>query len=61
MGLPIVPYGLDSILLLLQISTIDLDELVFLEAGVGSTIEIIRTNVDKKAIDVYSTISGTEV
>ena len=41
--------------------TIDLDELVFLESGVGSTIEIIRTNVDKKSMDVYSTISGTEV
>ena len=41
--------------------TIDLDELVFLESGVGSTIEIIRTNEDKKAMDVYSTISGTEV
>ena len=41
--------------------TIDLDELVFLESGVGSTIEVIRTNQDKKAMDVYSTISGTEV
>ncbi len=41
--------------------SIDLDELVFIESGVGSTIEIIRTNEDKKAMDVYSTISGTEV
>ena len=41
--------------------TIDLDELVFLESGTGSTIEIIRTNLDKKPMDVYSTISGTEV
>lgn len=41
--------------------SIDLDELVFLESGVGSTVEVIRTNVDKKAMDVYSTISGTEV
>jgi hypothetical protein len=41
--------------------TIDLDELVFLESGTGSTIRIIRTNEDKKAMDVYSTISGTEV
>ena len=41
--------------------SVDLDELVFLESGVGSTIQIIRTNVDKKSMDVYSTISGTEV
>lgn len=41
--------------------TIDMDEMVFLESGVGSTIEIIRTNQDKQAQDVYSTISGTEV
>jgi len=41
--------------------TIDLDELVFLESGSGATVQIIRTNVDKKAMDVYSTISGTEV
>lgn len=41
--------------------SIDLDELVFLENGAGSTIEVIRTNVDKKPMDVYSTISGTEV
>ena len=41
--------------------TIDMDELVFLESGSGSTVEIIRTNMDKKPMDVYSTISGTEV
>lgn len=41
--------------------TIDMDEMVFLESGTGSTIEIIRTNLDKKSMDVYSTISGTEV
>lgn len=41
--------------------TIDLDELVFLESGTGATIEVIRTNEDKKPMDVYSTISGTEV
>lgn len=40
---------------------IDMDELVFLSSGTGSTIEIIRTNIDLLAQDVYSTISGTEV
>ena len=39
---------------------IDMDELVFIESGTGSTIEIIRTNLDKKPLDIYSTISGTE-
>ena len=41
--------------------TIDMDQMVFLESGAGATIEVIRTNMDKKAMDVYSTISGTEV
>lgn len=41
--------------------TIDMDQMVFLESGIGSTIEVIRTNKDQKAMDVYSTISGTEV
>jgi len=41
--------------------TIDMDEMVFLESGTGSTIEVIRTNLDKQSQDVYSTISGTEV
>ena len=41
--------------------TIDMDEMVFLESGTGSKIRIIRTNMDKKSMDVYSTISGTEV
>lgn len=40
---------------------IDMNELVFLESGTGSTIEVIRTNLDLLAQDVYSTISGTEV
>lgn len=40
---------------------IDLDQLVFLESGTGATVEVIRTNLDKKAMDVYSTISGVEV
>lgn len=41
--------------------TIDMDEMVFLESGAGSKIRVIRTNMDKKSMDVYSTISGTEV
>lgn len=41
--------------------SIDLDDLVFLDSGVGSKIRIIRTNDDKASMDVYSTISGTEV
>jgi hypothetical protein len=41
--------------------TIDLDQLVFLDSGVGSKIRVIRTNLDKQSMDVYSTISGTEV
>lgn len=41
--------------------TIDMDQMVFLESGVGSKIRVIRTNMDKKSMDVYSTISGTEV
>lgn len=41
--------------------SIDLNELVFLESGAGATVQIIRTNQDKKAMNVYSTISGTEV
>ena len=41
--------------------TIDMDQMVFLESGAGSTIRVIRTNLDKKAMDVYSTISGIEV
>lgn len=40
--------------------SIDLDQLVFLESGTGATVEVIRTNEDKQAMDVYSTISGTE-
>jgi len=40
---------------------IDLDELVFLESGTGSKIRVIRTNRDKQAQDVYSTICGQEI
>ncbi len=40
---------------------IDMDQMVFLDSGTGSKIRIIRTNMDKKAMDVYSTISGVEV
>jgi hypothetical protein len=41
--------------------SIDLDQLVFLESGAGSTVRIIRTNEDLASQDLYSTISGTEV
>lgn len=41
--------------------TIDLDQMVFVDSGTGAVIRVIRTNLDKKAQDVYSTISGTEV
>ena len=40
---------------------IQLDQLVFLESGVGSKIRVIRTNLDKQSEDVYSTICGVEV
>ena len=40
---------------------INLDEMVFLESGTGAKIRVICTNLDKKAMDLYSTISGTEV
>ena len=40
---------------------IELDEMLFLESGVGSKIRVIVTNEGKKAQDVYSTISGLEV
>jgi hypothetical protein len=40
--------------------TIDLDVFSVSDAGAGSKIRIIRTNLDKSAMDVYSTISGTE-
>ena len=40
---------------------IDMDELVFLSSGACSTVQIIRTNLDKASEDVYSTISGVEV
>lgn len=31
------------------------------DSGTGSAIKIIRTNLDKQAMDVYSTLSGVEV
>lgn len=40
--------------------TIDLDLISIIDSGVGSKLRIIRTNLDKAAMDVYSTISGTE-
>lgn len=40
---------------------IDLDQLVFLSSGTGSTVRVIRTNLDLLAQDVYSTICGVEV
>jgi len=40
---------------------ISLDQMLFLESGTGSTIEVICTNLDKKSMDLYSTISGLEV
>jgi hypothetical protein len=39
---------------------IDLDAFSVSDSGTGSKIRIIRTNLDKAAQDVYSTISGTE-
>lgn len=39
---------------------IDLDVFSISDSGAGSKIRIIRTNLDKTAMDVYSTISGTE-
>lgn len=40
--------------------TIDLDTFSVSDSGTGSKIRIIRTNLDKGAQDLYSTISGTE-
>lgn len=40
--------------------SIDLDNLTVSESGTGAKIRIIRTNEDKAAMDVYSTISGNE-
>lgn len=41
---------------------IDMDQILFLEAsGAGAAVRVIRTNLDKSAEDVYSTISGVEV
>jgi hypothetical protein len=41
--------------------SIDMDQMVFLESGLGSLIRVIVTNEDKKPSDCYSTISGLEV
>lgn len=41
--------------------TIDLNQFTISDSGTGSKIRIIRTNEDKSAMDVYSTISGVEV
>lgn len=41
--------------------TIDMDQMVFLDSGAGAKVRVIRTNLDGKTMDVYSTISGTEV
>lgn len=40
--------------------TIDLDNLSFQDTGAGAKVRVIITNLDKAAMDVYSTISGTE-
>jgi len=40
---------------------IDLGQFTLSDSGTGSKIRIIRTNLDKAAMDVYSTISGVEV
>jgi hypothetical protein len=40
---------------------IDLSNMLLSDTGAGSKIRIIRTNLDKSAQDVYSTISGVEV
>lgn len=40
---------------------IDMDEILFLSSGTGSTVRIIRTNLDLLAQDVYSTICGVEI
>lgn len=39
---------------------IDLDTLAIQDTGTGAKIRMILTNEDKQAMDVYSTISGTE-
>lgn len=41
--------------------SIDLDFVSISDVGTGAIVRIIRTNLDKAADDLYSTISGTEV
>jgi hypothetical protein len=41
--------------------TIDLGQFTLSDTGTGAIVRIIRTNYDKAAMDVYSTISGIEV
>lgn len=41
---------------------VDMDQILFIQsAGTGAAVRIIRSNLDKTAQDVYSTISGVEV
>lgn len=40
--------------------SVDLDLLSILDSGAGSAIQIVISNLDHQAFDVYSTISGTE-
>jgi len=41
--------------------SIDLGQFTVSDSGTGAKVRIIRTNLDKSAMDVYSTISGVEV
>lgn len=40
---------------------VDLEQFTISDSGAGAKVRIIRTNLDKAAMDVYSTISGVEV
>jgi hypothetical protein len=40
---------------------VDLEQFTISNSGAGAKIRIIRTNLDKASMDVYSTISGVEV
>ncbi len=41
--------------------SIDLGNFAVSDSGVGSKVRLIITNLDKQAMDVYSTISGVEI
>lgn len=41
--------------------SIDLGQFTVSDSGTGAKVRIIRTNLDKAAMDLYSTISGVEV